>query len=345
MSDPANPRPLSPDDALPRVEPPTGAFIVQLFLVPAIIVMVIVAIWVLFNWLANMGSDPQQYLEQIRKQNANSWIAAHNLAEELRTRPALRQNAEVAQQLGAMLKESIAEGRTSPDDVQLRVFLCRALGEFHVSDGLPALIEAANTQRKDADIDMRRSALEAIALLLSHLHEKGNNSGAAHESQVAQTLLKASHEDNPQLREGAAYALGVLGTDAANARLVELLGDSKANVRFNAATGLARQGRVEAIEVLIEMLDIEDLQGVAEEEGAKAQDFKRALIIINGLRAARQLVAAKPSLDAAELDQALERLLKSDLTKDFEQPDYAAEVRAQAQDLRTHLDSRRRTVP
>ncbi len=283
MSDPANPRPLSPDDALPRVEPPTGTFIVQLFLVPAIIVMVIVAIWVLFNWLANMGSDPQQYLEQIRKQNANSWIAAHNLAEELRTKPALRQNAEVARQLGAMLKESIAEGRTNPDDVQLRVFLCRALGEFHVSDGLPALIEAANTQRKEEDIDVRRSALEAIALLLNHLREQGQSLSAAQQSQVAQTLLKASREDHAPLREAAAYALGVSGTDAANARLIELSNDGSANVRFNAATGLARQGRSEAMDVLIEMLEIEDLQGVAEEDPA-GQDFKRALIVVNGLR-------------------------------------------------------------
>ena len=75
------------------------------------IVMVIVAIWVLFNWLANMGSDPQQYLEQIRKQNANSWIAAHNLAEELRTKPALRQDADVAQELGVMLDGIDRAGR------------------------------------------------------------------------------------------------------------------------------------------------------------------------------------------------------------------------------------------
>jgi HEAT repeat protein len=341
MSDPANPRPtLSPDEALPRVEPPSGAFIVQLFVVPAIIVLVIVAIWVLFNWLANMGSDPQQYLEQIRKQNANSWIAAHNLAEELRTKPALRQNVEVAQQLGLMLKESIDEGRTNSDDVQLRVFLCRALGEFYVSDGLPALIEAANTQRNEADLDVRRTALEAIALLVSHVREKKASSGALDHAQIAQTLLKASREDSPQLREGAAYALGVLGDEAANARLVELLNDGQANVRFNAATGLARQGRVEALEVLIEMLDVENLEGVAEEEGPRAQDFKRALIVINGLRAARQLVIAKPEIDTKELQQALVELLRSDLKKSFAQADYAAEIVAQAKELADLLGAR-----
>lgn len=334
MSEPAAPRPtLSPDDALPRVEPPTGAFIVQLFVVPAIIVMVIVCIWVLFNWLAHMGSDPRQYLEQIRKQNANSWIAAHNLAEELRTKPALRKDADVARELGHMLDESIDSGRSNEDDVQLRVFLCRALGEFHVSDGLPALIKAAQTQRREEDLDVRRSALEAIALLVSHVRANAVSALPFNESQVLPTLLDASREEQAVLREGAAYALGVIGGEQATGRLTELLADGQPNVRFNAATGLARQGREECIEVLLEMLDVSDLEGVAEEEGSKAQDFKRALIAINGLRAARQLVVVRPELDRSELERGVKRLLASDFTKDFAQQDYAVEVRAQAESL------------
>jgi HEAT repeat protein len=337
MSEPAAPRPtLSPDDALPRVEPPTGAFIVQLFVVPAIIVMVIVCIWVLFNWLAHMGSDPRQYLEQIRKQNANSWIAAHNLAEELRTKPALRRDADVARELGHMLDESVESGRSNKDDVQVRVFLCRALGEFHVSDGLPALIKAAQTQRREEDLDVRRSALEAIALLVSHVRENASSALPLDESQVVPTVLDASREEHAALREGAAYALGVIGGEKANSRLAEMLADAQPNVRFNAATGLARQGREESIEVLLEMLNVSDLEGVAEEEGTKAQDFKRALIAINGLRAASQLVDARPELDRSELERAVEQLLASDLSQVFEQQDYAVEVRSQAQSLLEH---------
>lgn len=339
MSDSANPR-LSPDDALPRVEPPTGTFIVQLFVVPAIIVTLIVLVWVLFNWLAHMGSDPHQYLDQIRKQNANSWIAAHNLAEELRTKPALREDAGVAKELGEMLSDSIETGGFSKDDVQLRVFLCRALGEFTVPAGVPALIQAAQTQRRDEDLDVRRSALEAIALLISHVRENASSTTPLDEPELLSTLLKASREDNSTLREGAAYALGVLGGDAATARLMELLGDSQPNVRFNAATGLARQGRAESLEVLLEMLDVSNLQGVAEEEGPQAQDFKRALIAINGLRAARQLVDAQPGLDTASLKQAVDHLLTSDFATSFKQSDYAAEVRSQAEALQKHLESR-----
>jgi HEAT repeat protein len=340
MSDPSSPRPtLSSDDALPRVEPPTATFIVQLFVVPAIIVLVIVSVWVLFNWLAQMGSDPSKYLQQISKQNANSWIAAHNLAEELRTSPELRKNSEVAKELAAMLKEAVAAGRSNHDDIQLRVFMCRALGEFYVADGLPALLEAAETQRSEKDIAVRRSALEAIALLISHLREHESASTAL-DLQVLPMLEKASHEEETELREGAAYALGVLGGDEANRRLEQLLSDTQANVRFNAATGLARQGREQALPVLIEMLDAEDLRGVSEEEGDRAQDFKRALIVINGLRAARQLIDARPDVPVMELRQAVSALAEAPLERVFKQSDYAIEVRSQAQALAEHLHSR-----
>ena len=50
---PAN-RPAAPatgDDILPPVEPPSARFIIQLFVVPAIIVMLVVAVWIGVTWL------------------------------------------------------------------------------------------------------------------------------------------------------------------------------------------------------------------------------------------------------------------------------------------------------
>ena len=92
--------------------------------------------------------------------------------------------------------------------------------------------------------------------------------------------------------------------------------------------------------VLVEMLDVANLEGISEEEGPQAQDFKRALVAINGLRAARQLVDAQPSLETSELEVALENLLKENLKDSFDQQDYAIEVKAQAQALLDHLGSK-----
>jgi hypothetical protein len=57
------PSTLSPNDALPPVEPPSAGFILQLFVIPGVIVTIIVLVWLLFNWLAQMGNDPQAYVD------------------------------------------------------------------------------------------------------------------------------------------------------------------------------------------------------------------------------------------------------------------------------------------
>ena len=83
MSQPTH-RTVMPDDSLPPVEPPSAGFLVQLFLVPAIIVAIIVCVWLAFHWLAHLGNDPQAYVRTLRRDNEGRWQAALNLANDLR---------------------------------------------------------------------------------------------------------------------------------------------------------------------------------------------------------------------------------------------------------------------
>ena len=93
----------SPDDALPPVEPPSAGFLVQLFLIPGIIVSIIVVVWLLFHWLAQMGSDPRDYVKKLRGNNEVRWQAAVNLAGALGNpeNKALRSDVEMAEELCA----------------------------------------------------------------------------------------------------------------------------------------------------------------------------------------------------------------------------------------------------
>ncbi len=83
-SDPPAVRAFSPDDALPPVEPPSAGFIVQLFVVPGVIVVVVVMIWVMFNWLAQKGNDRDAFVRALSRNNEARWQAAFNLANALR---------------------------------------------------------------------------------------------------------------------------------------------------------------------------------------------------------------------------------------------------------------------
>ena len=290
MSQPT-PRPLAPNDSLPPVEPPSAGFLVQLFLVPAIIVSIIVCVWLAFHWLAHLGNDPQAYVRTLRRSNEGRWQAALNLANDLHGPggAALKNDDSLADELGQILSEEVTSGRSGEQSETLRLYLCRALGEFTIPTAAGPLIEQAE---RVADPQTSRAAVEALAVLTTNLLAAGRAAEAP--AGIVPAVVTASRSDNAPLRGSAAFTLGVLGGDEAVERLVQLVADDTNDVRYNAAIGLARQGRDEAVDTLVEMLTLEDIAPPPgrDDPAAQSQRYKRALVVINALRGVAALVDA-----------------------------------------------------
>ena len=132
----------------------------------------------------------------------------------------------------------------------LDIYLCRALGEFSVPEAVPPLIEAAALTRPE-DIAVRRAALEGLAVLASH----SSVAETPYQTQIDQVLGKAAADQDAQIRSVAAFALGVVGDQASRDQLRQMLSDVYPDVRYNAATGLARCHDAAGLEVILEMLD------------------------------------------------------------------------------------------
>jgi HEAT repeat protein len=296
MAEP-NRRTVTQDDSLPPVEPPSAAFLVQLFLVPAIIVAIIVFVWLAFHWLAQLGNDPEGYVKTLRRNNEGRWQAALNLANDLRGPGGerLKGDAALAGDLGDILADEIASGRPAGggfagEQAQtLCVYLCRALGEFAVPEAAGPLVAAA---KPGPDMQTPRAAVEALSVLASNLAAAGREF-AEPEAVVAAVGDAAASDDGP-LRSAAAFTLGVLGGDASRGRLGQLLADASPDVRANAALGLARQGRADAavFGVLEEMLGGADVEAAPGDEAAQARRYKRALVVVNALKGVGMLVDA-----------------------------------------------------
>ena len=103
--------PVQEQPVLPPVEPPTGAFLVQLFFVPMVIVSVIVSIWMAFSWLAQRGETPQELVGDLERLNKGAWQRAYRLVEELRQpqNEELRKDEVLAQQLAGILERQLEE--------------------------------------------------------------------------------------------------------------------------------------------------------------------------------------------------------------------------------------------
>jgi hypothetical protein len=163
--------PQMADDLLPPVSPPSSGFIMQLFVIPLLIVMIIIGIWLLFNWVANRDRRPVDLAQDIERLNHASWQKALTLANQLRDdrNHDLRQDRQLCDQLASQLRFRIEEGGSDQERVWLRIYLCRALGDFELGDGLPALILAAQHQESIEDVEVRRAALQAIGILINRI--------------------------------------------------------------------------------------------------------------------------------------------------------------------------------
>lgn len=329
---PPKPPKTTPDDALPPVVAPSAGFILQLFLIPLMIVSIIVVVWLMFSWLAQMGSNPNELVQGLKKGDNAAWQKAGILADMLRNPQMehLKRDPQLAAELSRVLEQQIKSGGTEEHELKLRIFLCRALGEFQIADGLPALLVASkserdaakiepenpNVERKLTELDVRRAALEAIAILVKNVaDEKLRN-----DPELIETLSAAAIErGDPQrdeyvrrdLRSTATFVLGVLGGPDALDQLARALDDPYANVRFNAATGLARYGDARAIPELVEMLDPNNDDVVADESHESGKEFKRSLVLNNAIRSVQTFAKQNPAADLSELKSALRRLAES----------------------------------
>jgi HEAT repeat protein len=329
MSDPSNSLPShtppesdsTTDEAPPvRTEPPKSSRLLHLFLIPLAAVTALVAVAVLFGYLGHVGQSPRDHVEQLRHPTRVAWQSAATLSQMLQDpgRAELRRDAELASDLAGILEEHLNTAPADERHVNLRVFLCRALGEFEVAEGLPVLLEAASNARDPAELPVRLAALEAIAV---RIDRQGADVAGRYPQLLATLLAAASLPDAPinshdheLIRERAAYALGVLGNPAALAQLDTMLADPYPNVRFNAALGLARHGDQAAVPLLVIMLDPQEPSLVEGESGDRdAQMRKRTTVLINALRASRQLAERNPQLDLSRLVDAVEELVSADV--------------------------------
>ena len=256
-----------PGEHLPPVEPPSAGFIMQLFLVPALIVMAIVGVWALFGKLAAEDADITQVLADLRSTNEHrrgpSMLRLAQLLQlDSKRDPAEQQyvgNSQVASEAASLLDHWMAVSPPNADQklkvLETQVFLARTLGWFHTPDAvLPALQKAAaiepeppNGEReqpvRELQIEVRKGALAAIAAVADAAGPDAAQRIAAEQPELVETLIDASAGPNeePVIRQLGTFALGMFPVERAEAQLNAALVHADSKTRLNAAIALARQ--------------------------------------------------------------------------------------------------------
>lgn len=184
---------VTPDSGLPPVQPPSGRFIAQLFVIPGLIIFVVVLLYIGSTMLVNREHEPAHFLSQLDSNNVDiRWRGASDLAQILkRPEPAtLRWKADpkfaldLAERLDLAFQRLLKDEKTvgalfaasTDKDKQLLWrplnkdrdylgFLAAALGEFHAPVGAPilcAILQHDVSPDLNGNTLQRRKALWAL---------------------------------------------------------------------------------------------------------------------------------------------------------------------------------------
>jgi hypothetical protein len=273
---------LRPEE-LPPVTPPSAGFIVQLFLIPALIVMAVVAVWALFGKLAHSENDWTQLTAAISSNNElRRWPAAEGLAQLLRNeqlsppkdREPLARNPVVADSITKMFSQSLASTSSSDEDIRHQEFLARMLGALEADEmTLPVLAEA---MKDSHDVVVRKSSLMAVALIAGRHFDQATGYSTAlsaglpippmsernlpltastiSNAAVLEQLRRAAQDPDAVVRHLAGYALGNVSGPESLEQLRVMLSDGDRQAQANAANGLARNGSIDGVPTLIQLL-------------------------------------------------------------------------------------------
>ncbi|MEX0703082.1 MAG: HEAT repeat domain-containing protein [Planctomycetales bacterium] len=331
-------------DHLPPVEPPSARFIVQLFVVPALIVMLIVGVWLLFGKLAAGDQNWQSLVAELevdsseanvhRRDRAALMLAQMLSAAQVRPQapadgaPRLTENPQLAEALARIYRQRLAARPSTEMEHKEQMYLSRALGLLDAPEAVPPLQEAT---RPEHDPEVRRNALIEIAVVANRAAERGPEHIArlAADRSLEADLIAASTADEPPVRHVAAYALGLFPTPAARDRLEVLLGNGDESTRANAAIGLARQNSTAGVAVFEEILA---RGSEAPRPGNGADEFESLVSLRAALKAVADLAA---EFESAERD----RLMK--LLEPLAEKHRVAEIRIHAENALRALESAR----
>ncbi len=328
-------RPELSDD-LPPVQPPSAGFIVQLFVVPGLIVLAVVAVWALFGRIAAGEQDWRKLAQELQSPNTHIRNRAmYGLAQVLdqdRLRGEqgqhLASNPEIVRGLSDQLVKELQTSSSSTESVAIQQYLTRALGLLNApesvrgslpgatsateanSSGAASLRQAAaasmNAALKSAleptrDIEIRKSAAASIAFIASRALERGTPLDAP---ELVQALIDASSAQEPIMRHAVAWTLGQFRSADALQHLQVLLGHDDVMTRINAAISLSHSGSTDGLAVFKQALT---------EPAATSPEGQGEQVIIqtNVLRALADLGPKLGPNDKAEFRELVEKLLKT----------------------------------
>ena len=252
------PAPTTPPEAPPEGEAPKpyGNLLVPLVVVPAIIVMVLVLVFVLFAGVVGEESTPSQNLQTMLEggKNARQQAAFNLVRQTLEAWQAERDGTESSWDLDETFVPSLEKAweRLDEDETASRLVVAILLaGEGEGVERLTGMLTMP--ERVDPGAEFRFKAVGALGLL-------GQRVEGVERERASQALIELLEHPDEGLQGAAAASLQAFPGEDTVAALQHKLLSSSLVLRGNAALSLAELGDPSGVGVLLELLELESYE-------------------------------------------------------------------------------------
>jgi len=293
-------------------ESPYRNLLVPLVVVPALIVMVLVAVFALFGAIAGEPPSPEENIETLLRGGRNERDqAAFGLMRQVLEEAGANAESgatswDIPEQLAGSIRRAWEEVTATELEKQDDVPITLALTVLVAKLGDPAgVAKLAELTRMPASVDSDGEGRFLAAAALGGLNAAGDLPQARADL-VQETLLGLLDSSDPGLRQAAAIGLQTLPGEETVAALRGLLAERTVELRLQAALSLAELGDASGEAVLLEMLE----RAPYEDERARDRRkwSKEARISESRIQALRGLV----KLDRTPPPELLARLAEGD---------------------------------
>ena len=302
---------------LPPVEAPSAGFVVQLFVIPALVVLVVIIVWLLFGKLAGGERDAMEYVRQLQLPTAN-WRSAFELASLIQNDPSVAGDPKLLGALTELLSHELDryEKSNSQEDPKLAQYVALTLGAFQTLEaqtqsGQPVdpLVPLIRALEPKFDPVIRIAAVGSLAKQAARLDGKLDDPGAV------KALGETAADANPQLRQMAVYALGFFGgPDVTPILRDRIRSDEDRFTRYNAAVALGRRGDLAAQnDPSRDALHLRPRQGDRDGFRPRRKQNKLEAIQLEAIEAIRTSIRNEAPELARSLRPELEKLTTSGL--------------------------------
>ncbi len=295
---------------LPPVEAPSAKFVVQLFVIPAAVVVVVIVVWLLFGKLAGGEREAMDYVRQLRSPTAN-WRMAFELASLIQHDAKIGSDPVLLGELSDLLSHELDQ---SDSDPKLTQYLALTLGAFRTLEA-----KTQSGQTIDPLVPLARALAVKnpspirIAAAASMAKQAARMGGELDDSHAIKALGEAAASGEPEVRQMAVYALGFFGPSASELLRERIRSDEDRFVRYNAAVALARRGDLAAEGSLREMLSTSDLDKVIDLPSTTEKQNKIEAIELEALEALRTSISKGSPELARKLQSEIGSLTRSGL--------------------------------